>query len=147
MTCLKIKILKFYPNNCQNPRQVTPLIPFFYLGDGFSYSDILQYGFVELIDNAKCDYLYRSHFNDEKNHVTSNMVCAGNLEVGGVGPCQGDAGGPLVVPDGSSEDSPVLYGLSSWGDSKCAQAKTPEVFTRIMPFVGWIRGYMKGMTI
>ena len=26
------------------------------------------------------------------------MVCAGNLNVGGVGTCIGDGGGPLVVP-------------------------------------------------
>ena len=65
------------------------------------------------------------------------MVCA----EGGFG-CLGVAGMALVVSDG--EDSIVLYGLSSWGDaSTCAQV---EVFTRITPFVGWIRGYMKGMT-
>ena len=26
------------------------------------------------------------------------MVCAGNLNIGGVGTCIGDGGGPLIVP-------------------------------------------------
>jgi secreted trypsin-like serine protease len=75
------------------------------------------------------------------------MVCVGNQTDGGVGSCFGDAGGSLVVPDGSSEDLAVLYGLVSWGSSFCAEPRGPGVFTRITPFVGWIRGYMKGMTI
>ena len=73
------------------------------------------------------------------------MVCNENPEVGGVGPCIGDAGGPLVVPGFSDADLAVLYGLVSWGGSPCGQAKRPEVFTRITPFVGFIRGHMKGI--
>ena len=80
------------------------------------------------------------------------MVCAGNQEVGGVGPCIGDAGGPLVVPDSSDADLAVLYGLVSWGPNnrgptKCGQADRPGVFTRITPFVGFIRGHMKGINL
>ena len=75
------------------------------------------------------------------------MVCTGNQDVGGVGPCIGDAGGPLVVPDSSDADLAVLYGLVSWGGSPCGQANRPEVFTRITPFVGFIRGHMKGINL
>ena len=75
------------------------------------------------------------------------MVCTGNQEVGDVGPCIGDAGGPLVVPDSSDADLAVLYGLVSWGGNPCAQADRPEVYTRITPLVGFIRGHMKGIIL
>ena len=118
------------------------MIPFFCLGDSNSGSNDLQYVAVPLIDNSKC---IRPHTLYDSNRITSNMVCTGNQEDGGVGPCIADAGGPLVVPDSSDADLAVLYGLVSWGASTCAQAQSPEVYTRITPFVGWIRGYMKGV--
>ena len=96
---------------------------------------------MTLIDNAKC---IDPHTEYDSNWVTSNMVCAGNQITGGVGPCIGDRGGPLVVPDSSNDDLAVVIGLTSWG---CARANLPGVYTRITPFVGWIRGYMKGMTL
>ena len=117
------------------------MIPFSYLGNSDSESDDLQFVAVPLIDNAKC---IKPHTFYDSNLVTSNMVCTGNQQAGEVSPCFGDAGGPLVVPDSSDADLAVLYGLVSWGASICAQAKSPQVYTRITPFVGWIRGYMKG---
>ena len=120
------------------------MIPFFCLGDSTSGSNDLQYVAVPLIDNAKC---IRPHTIWDSNLVTSNMVCAGNQTDGGVGSCIGDAGGPLVVPDSSDADLAVLYGLVSWGANPCAQANGPGVFTRITPFVGFIRGHMKGINL
>ena len=47
----------------------------------------------------------------------SNMVCAGAS-----GPatttCHGDSGGPLIVFAGNV---PVLWGITSWGDARCAE--------------------------
>ena len=112
-----------------------------FLGDSDSETDDLQYVAVPLIDNAKC---IKNHTFYDSILVTSNMVCAGNPDVGS---CFGDAGGSLVVPDNSDADLAVLYGLVSWGANPCAQADGPGVFTRITPFVGFIRGQMKGMMI
>ena len=125
------------------------MIPFFCLGDTTSETNDLQYVSVPLIDNAKC---IKPHTVYDSNLVTSNMVCAGNQEDGGVGSCIGDAGGPLVVPDSSDADLAVLYGLVSWGPNNlgptlCGQADRPGVFTRITPFVGFIRGHMKGINL
>ena len=118
------------------------MIPFSCLGDFSSKATDLQYVSVPFIDNAKC---IKPHTVYDSHLVTSNMICAGNQENGGVGPCFGDGGGPLIVPDGSSEDFAVLYGMVSWAAASCALATEPPVFTRITPFVGWIRGHMKGM--
>ena len=103
--------------------------------------DDLHYVVVPVIDNAKCIRPYTPY---DSKLVTSNMVCAGKPE-GGFDSCQGDGGGPLVVPDSSNDDLAVVIGLTSWGYG-CARPNSPGVYTRITPFVGWIRGYMKGMT-
>ena len=121
------------------------MIPFLclnlFLDNSDSETDDLQYVAVPLIDNAKC---IKPHTFYDSNLVTSNMVCAGDPDAGS---CFGDAGGSLVVADNSDADLAVLYGLVSWGANPCAQADGPGVFTRITPFVGFIRGQMKGMMI
>ena len=107
-------------------------------------SDNLQYGVVPLIDNTKC---IKPHTIFDSFLVTSNMNCAGNVQAGEAGfvsPCFSDAGASLVVPDSSNDDLAVVIGLVSWG-AGCAY--NTAVYTRITPFVGWIRGYMKGMNL
>ena len=55
---------------------------------------------------------------------------------GGVDACRGDSGGPFVIVDRNK--LPKLAGLISWGRG-CARFDTPSVYTKITPYLSWIR--------
>ena len=67
---------------------------FFQLGDKFQSTSDFQYVALPLITKEKCVKPYTVY---NSSRVTNSMVCAGNLNVGGVGTCIGDGGGPLIV--------------------------------------------------
>lgn len=63
------------------------------------------------------------------------QLCAG-LRRGGCDACQGDSGGPLIVFD--EEGEMVQVGIVSFGIG-CAEPELPGVYTKLSPFVEWIR--------
>ncbi|MEP6605517.1 MAG: serine protease [Nitrosospira sp.] len=65
--------------------------------------------------------------------VKATMLCAG-YEDERTNACDGDSGGPATVRNYGSE---YLIGVMSWGE--CGAPKKYGVFTRIAPYVGWIR--------
>jgi secreted trypsin-like serine protease len=65
--------------------------------------------------------------------LTATMLCAG-YEDGRTDACDGDSGGPATVRQYGQE---FLIGVKSWGD--CGAPKKYGVFTRIAPYVAWIR--------
>jgi len=75
--------------------------------------------------------------NDRRAHdgdVTAAMLCAG-FAAGGKDTCDGDSGGPLIVPDGHG--GAVLAGVTSWG-ARCAAPRKYGVYTRVARYAGWI---------
>lgn len=62
--------------------------------------------------------------------VKDTMICAGNIDEGGVDSCQGDSGGPLTV-------NGVLQGIVSWGNG-CARPGSPGIYTRVAHYRDWI---------
>lgn len=72
--------------------------------------------------------------------LSPGMICAGNIEQGGVDSCAGDSGGPLVYNELTSEnDDPVQIGIVSWGDG-CGKPGYPGVYTDIQAYLDWIEG-------
>jgi secreted trypsin-like serine protease len=89
--------------------------------------DRLQQVTVPILSNTECNDAY-------DGDITSRMVCAGLLGVGGKDSCQGDSGGPLVVDDGGGW---AQVGVVSFGFG-CARAQFPGVYTRVSSFESWI---------
>ncbi|XP_050355211.1 trypsin CFT-1-like [Nymphalis io] len=62
--------------------------------------------------------------------VTSNMLCAGWLDVGVRGQCQGDTGSPLL-------HNGVVVGVYSWTQS-CGNSRYSNINTRVSAYSRWI---------
>jgi trypsin len=94
-------------------------------------SAVLQEVEVPLVSNGQCRAAYEDWFMPEV------MICAGDLENGGIDSCYGDSGGPLFSTLGGSF---TLVGVVSWGDDLCAQPGEPGVYARISALLPWITG-------
>ena len=71
--------------------------------------------------------------------------CAGMPDVdgdaatdGGVGPCNGDQGSPLICDDGGNA---VLYGQYSWA-TQCGVEGYPAIYADVFPELDWISSQM-----
>lgn len=73
---------------------------------------------VPIISDDECTNDYGAAFDP------ATMVCGYD---GTHDTCEGDSGGPLMVPDGGGF---VLVGITSWGIG-CAQPNSPGVYTRV----------------
>lgn len=90
--------------------------------DSFSASDKLQGVALQIVNQKRCNFVYRGRVSD-------TMLCAGYWK-GGRDACQMDSGGPLAI-DGK------LVGIVSWGN-ECALPGFPGVYTRVTSFRTWI---------
>lgn len=64
------------------------------------------------------------------------MMCAGNMERGGVSACRGDSGGPLTWK-ASARSRTKLVGVVSFGSQDCG-GDTPTVFGKVTAVLDWI---------
>jgi secreted trypsin-like serine protease len=79
---------------------------------------------VTIVYFNDCKYLYEGIGNP----VTERMFCASGTNGG---PCQGDAGDPLVYGE-------ELIGMMSWSFG-CGEGKFPAVYTDVTYFGEWIK--------
>ncbi|MEV3938550.1 serine protease [Glycomyces sp. NPDC049804] len=101
-------------------------------GEGFPTT--AQWVEVPFVSDADCEAAYP----DEVDAQT--MLCAGDLENGGVDSCQGDSGGPIMTPAGEEQ---VLVGIVSWGYG-CAEAGNPGVYGEVADFNDAIEEVLAG---
>ena len=104
-------------------------------------TDELKYVHLPLVTNSNCVNGTGSENSYPIEEITKNMVCAGFTE-GGKGACHGDSGGPLVVPRSSTDDTAIIYGITSFVGG-CAEPKYPTVFARVTEFLPWIKTFLE----
>ncbi|XP_037965884.1 trypsin CFT-1-like [Plutella xylostella] len=99
-----------------------------------SVSPSLRHVSVHKVSRSECAARYSALGAQEGNAnmfpVTTSMLCAGLLNVGGADACQGDSGGPLVY-------NGVVVGVTSWG-AGCGNPSYPGVYARVASYTTWI---------
>lgn len=73
-------------------------------------------------------------WESDVHYASAVMLCAG-VPAGGISTCRGDSGGPLAV---SVAGTPVLAGVTSWGNTECGKKGYPSVYARVTAFTSWI---------
>lgn len=97
---------------------------------GKEYIGTLQEANFRVIPHFKCEQLYG------KFRYTEGHICGNN--VGGVGVCYGDSGGPLLsYVNGLAHN----VGIASWVVA-CGADSYPGVFTRVSEYLDWIHDHV-----
>ncbi|XP_042300352.1 complement factor D-like [Sceloporus undulatus] len=92
--------------------------------------DRLQSVELSILSRATCNR--RIHHDGE---VTENMMCTEIKRDSRKDTCKGDSGGPLVCHG-------VAEGVVAAGSRVCGNWKKPGIYTRIPPYLEWIRAVM-----
>jgi secreted trypsin-like serine protease len=92
--------------------------------------DQMQVAQVPIVDDATCAAAYPNGLDtaaDDGYFDAKTMLCAGYPQ-GGTDTCEGDSGGPLLVP--APDGGVRLAGATSFGKG-CAEAGKPGVYARV----------------
>ncbi|KAM8822183.1 LOW QUALITY PROTEIN: mannan-binding lectin serine protease 1-like [Synchiropus picturatus] len=99
----------------------------------------LQYVKLPLVAQDECRASYASR--SRSYNISDGMFCAGFLE-GGRDTCLGDSGGAFVMEEAGGW---AVMGLVSWaGPEECGSRRVYGVYTRVAPYVHWIRNQTRG---
>jgi secreted trypsin-like serine protease len=90
---------------------------------GGEFPTTAQWVEVPFVDDEACEAAYPGEVDAQ------TMLCAGDLENGGVDSCQGDSGGPIMADN----EGLMLVGIVSWGYG-CAEAGNPGVYAEVADF-------------
>lgn len=106
-------------------------------------SPILMQLQVPIITNKQCKESYKriGQF-DDNIQFDDRVVCAG-YATGGKDSCNGDSGGPLMLPLENNGTFPFYQiGVVSWGEG-CARPNVPGIYTNIQYHAEWIKEMLR----
>ncbi|XP_047695314.1 testisin-like isoform X9 [Prionailurus viverrinus] len=95
----------------------------------------LQEAQVSIINNSRCDFLFRRP--GFLTYDPGDMICAGS-ENGQRDACKGDSGGPLAC---EKRGVWIQVGIVSWGLG-CGSPNWPGVYTNVSAYFDWIQTLM-----
>jgi trypsin len=96
---------------------------------GAGYPTVAEWVEVPFVDDEACAEAYPGEVD------AATMLCAGDLENGGIDSCNGDSGGPIMAPGEDGEL--ILAGIVSWGYG-CGEPGNPGVYAEVADFNGAI---------
>jgi secreted trypsin-like serine protease len=74
----------------------------------------------------------------------ASQICVMDTPSRQTGACEGDSGGPLLLPKPSAVGGMVQIGVADHGYGECATT-SPSVFTRVDVISAWVRGWAKAL--
>lgn len=89
---------------------------------------------LDISDPTRCGTVYKT----SGINLRDTQLCAGGLR--GKDTCSGDSGGPLMKRIKSSY---YLYGIVSFGPSKCGTKDVPGVYTSVVKYIEWIENNLQ----
>lgn len=96
-----------------------------------THTDYLHWTAIRIIERKICNGP-----NSYNGRIDDDVYCAGKPDADS---CEGDSGGPLMVPDPAAF---ILIGLVSWGDG-CGKNDKPGVYVRLSRYNDWILDSMQ----
>ncbi|KAJ8720329.1 hypothetical protein PYW07_012372 [Mythimna separata] len=96
-----------------------------------SVASVISQANVQVVNEVDCQGIYGPEF------VTHSTICTSGL--GGVGPCIGDSGGPLIL---NRNTGPILIGVVSFVSGAGCQAGLPAAYARVTSFNSWLLGQL-----
>uniref|UniRef100_A0A8C7IKJ1 trypsin n=1 Tax=Oncorhynchus kisutch TaxID=8019 RepID=A0A8C7IKJ1_ONCKI len=122
------------PSPCPFTSSPTRFYPTFY-SSSFSLPPVELSG-NRTLQELELSIVKKSTCKKDFPGLTDNMLCAGSMKEGKYS-CQGDSGGPLIC---RSSGVLVQVGIVSFGHiNGCALKDFPVVYTRVIPYMDFIR--------
>jgi secreted trypsin-like serine protease len=82
--------------------------------------------------------------NDASPFLPDSEICTLDPPARHTGACNGDSGGPLLLPEPSATGGMVQIGVTSHVYDECATT-SPSVFTRADAISAWVRGWTQAL--
>jgi hypothetical protein len=102
-----------------------------------SPSEQLQWAPTVVQDSERCEH-------EAPPFGPASQICVMDTPSRQTGACEGDSGGPLLLPEPSAVGGMVQIGVADHIYGECATT-SPSVYTRVDAIAAWVRGWAKAL--